>query len=793
MDYEKLGAFFLGHEFDLRTKATGDAVMYDARDLTTHAVCVGMTGSGKTGLCIALIEEALIDGVPVIAIDPKGDLGNLMLSFPGLAPRDFEPWLDPSSAQRDGITVSELAAKTAAAWRAGLEASGQPVDRVARLRAAGEIAIYTPGSDAGIPLSVLRSLRAPAAAEPDSETYRDRIEATVSGLLALVGIAADPLRSREHILLSQLIDRAWRESRDLELAALIQAVTKPPFSQVGAFDLETFFPTHDRTELALQLNSLLASPSFAAWSRGEPLDIAKLLYTPQGKPRVAVLSIAHLGDAERMFFVTLVLQELISWMRSQQGTSSLRAIAFMDEVTGYLPPTAQPPSKKPMLTLLKQARAFGLGMVVATQNPVDLDYKALSNAGTWFLGRLQTERDKARVLEGLEGASAAAGKAFDRAAMEATLAGLSKRVFVMNNVHDDHPIVLQARWAMSFLAGPLSRAQIQTLTSAQRASVVPEPAPKPAATAATAATAAATASSTTRPVVPGGLAEQFLGGGALTPALRGTAKVHYVLAKYNIDLWRDVDVIAPLRPETAGDFWEHAAVADSASLVTATPEPDPDAVFAPLPPALSAKLASKLDDGLAAWLLRSGPLTLWSVPALKLVSHVGEAESEFRARVAQAQREVRDAAIDAIKAKYQPKLDALAGKLRTAQERVDRERSQAQAATAGSAISIGASVLGALFGGRRTSVSKIATAARSVSRTVQQRSDVSRADEAVGQIETKMADLQAELAQDVAAVQSAAEPAIESIDIAPKKADTIVTKIAILWRPTAPPEPVAAR
>lgn len=752
--------------------------MYDSRDLTTHAVCVGMTGSGKTGLCIALIEEALIDGVPVIAIDPKGDLGNLMLTFPNLAPSDFEPWIDPRAAEREGITVPELAAQTATAWRAGLEASGQPADRIARLRAAGEVAIYTPGSEAGIPLSVLRSLRAPTQSEVDTEAYRDRSEATVSGLLALIGIVADPLRSREHVLISQLIDRAWREHRDLELAALIQTITKPPFSQVGAFDLETFFPAKDRTELALQLNTLLASPSFAAWSRGEPLDVTKLLYTSQGKPRIAILSIAHLSDTERMFFVTLLLQELISWMRNQQGTSSLRALAFMDEVTGYLPPSAQPPSKKPMLTLLKQARAFGLGMVVATQNPVDLDYKALSNAGTWFLGRLQTERDKARVLDGLEGASAAAGKTFDRAAMEATLAGLAKRVFVMNNVHDDHPITFRARWAMSYLAGPLSRAQIETLTHSQRTSsstgsqpTMPQP--------------AAASSSAARPVIPGGLPEQFMGTGTLTPALLGTAKVHYVVPKQNIDVWRDIAVIAPLSSDTAGDFWEHAEVVDSASLAAAGAEPAPNAQFSPLPTALSAKLAGKLDDGFAAWLFRRGAMSLWTAPSLKLVSNADETEAEFRARVAHAQRESRDAAIEAVKSKYQPKLDALAAKLRTAQERVERERSQAQAATAGSAISIGASVLGALFGGRRASVSKIATAARSVSRTVQQRSDVSRADDALAQIEAKAAELQAELAQDVAALQTAAEPTIQSMEIAPKKADTAVTQVAILWRPAA--------
>ncbi|MCA9086899.1 MAG: ATP-binding protein, partial [Planctomycetaceae bacterium] len=209
----------------------------------------------------------------------------------------------------------------------------------------------------------------------------------------------------------------------------------PPFDRIGVIGLENFYPQADRFQLAMLLNNLLASPGFSSWMEGESLDIQKMLYSPDGKPRFTILSIAHLSEAERMFFVTIFLNEVVSWMRAQSGTSSLRAILYMDEVFGYFPPTANPPSKTPMLTLLKQARAFGLGVVLATQNPVDLDYKGLSNAGTWFIGRLQTERDKARVLDGLEGASAAAGHAFDRRQMEVILSGLGSRVFLLNNVH----------------------------------------------------------------------------------------------------------------------------------------------------------------------------------------------------------------------------------------------------------------------------------------------------------------------------------------------------------------------
>ncbi len=765
-DLEKLGAFYLGTTVD---DDTPDPVLYDARDLTTHAVCVGMTGSGKTGLCLALIEEALLDGVPVIAIDPKGDLGNLALTFPALAGSDFEPWVDPAQAQRDGVTTSELAARTARTWRDGLAASGQTPERIARLRAASEVAIYTPGSNAGRPISVLRNFRAPPP-ELDGEAWRDRVEGAVSGLLALVGIAADPLRSREHVLLSQLLDAGWRTGQDVALAQLIQQVAKPPFQQVGAFDLETFYPAKERTELALALNTLLASPSFAAWTAGEPLDIPSLLYGAGGKPRASVMSIAHLGDAERMFFVTLLLQEVISWMRGQPGTSSLRAIVFMDEVAGYLPPVAAPPSKKPMLTLLKQARAFGLGIVVATQNPVDLDYKALSNAGTWLLGRLQTERDQARVLDGLEGACSTAGKPFDRAAMSARLGGLGQRQFVLNNVHDDHPIVLQTRWVMSYLAGPMTRAQLAKLTPS-------------VAVAPSMSTVAPSRSSATRPVVASELPELFLAGARLAPSLCGVIKVHYAAAKVGIDTWSELVVVSPLSADSAGDYWEHATLADKRVLEGASSAPAVGARFDAFPAALNAKAIAKLGESLEAWIYRAAPLAVWQVPELDLVSHPGETEAAFRGRLALAMREARDAAVTKLRAKHQAKLDALADKLTTARRRTERERAQATSATADSAISVGASMLGAIFGSRRGSLGKAASAARSVSRTLGQRGDVARAEQATVELEQRISELESQISADAAEIVAAPVPEPVPLEVRAKKADSVVVKLALLWRP----------
>jgi hypothetical protein len=475
-DYEKLGQFYLGREYDLEKKSSADKnlVLYDSKDLVTHAVVVGMTGSGKTGLCIDLIEEAAIDGVPAIAIDPKGDLTNLLLTFPDLRPDDFRPWINEDDAARMSLSPDDYAKQQADLWRNGLASWDEDGERIRRLKAAADFAIYTPGSNAGIPVSIVRSFAAPAAAlREDAELFRERVATTATSLLALVGISADPVKSREHILLSTLFTAAWTAGQDLDLETLVNQVQKPPMGRIGALDLEKFYPAKDREELALRINGLIAAPGFAGWLEGEPLDIGAFFRSPAGKPRVSIFSIAHLSDAERMFFIALLLNEIYGWVRTQSGTTSLRAILYMDEIFGYFPPVAEPPSKRPMLNLLKQARAFGLGVVLATQNPVDLDYKGLANTGTWFLGRLQTERDKQRVLEGLEGAAAAQSVSFDRKPMEELLAGLTNRVFLMNNVHEDGPVVLESRWAMSYLRGPLTRDQIKVLMKDRRPQATP--------------------------------------------------------------------------------------------------------------------------------------------------------------------------------------------------------------------------------------------------------------------------------------------------------------------------------
>jgi DNA helicase HerA-like ATPase len=780
-DFEKLGAFYLGRIFDLDGgRPTDELLLYDSRDLTTHAVIVGMTGSGKTGLCLGMLEEAAIDGIPAIAIDPKGDVGNLLLTFPELRPDDFRPWIDVEEAARAGKTPEAAAASAAETWRKGLAEWGQDGARIARLRAACEATIYTPGSTAGRGLALLRSLAAPPeAARADTEALRERAASAVSGLLALLGIAADPLRSREHILLATLVERAWQAGRALDLTSLIRDIQTPPIERVGVLDVESFFPAADRFTLATQLNNVLASPGFAAWLEGEPLDVGRLLYTADGRPRVSILSIAHLDDAERMFFVTLLLGEIIAWMRAQPGTSSLRAILYMDEVFGYLPPSANPPSKTPLLTLLKQARAFGLGTVLATQNPVDLDYKALTNAGTWLVGRLQAERDKARLLDGLEGASAAAGRALDRAATDALLSRLPKRVFLMHDVHEDGPVVFHTRWALSYLRGPLTREEVKRLNP---------PAARPA-EAASAAPAPPARAASERPVLPPDIEEVFLGrAAAYRPVLLGTARLHHVSAAAGVDLWRTATLCADL-PER-GDViaWDAARVLDAEP--EAGERPQAGATFAPLPPP-ATRPASYVawKKQLVSHLQANAPLKLWRSTQARETSHPGESEGDFRARLALGAREQRDGDIEKLRVRWAPKLAALEERIRQADARVAREKSQANQQWVQTGISVGATVLGALFGrklGSTGNVGRATTAMRAGARVAREREDVGRAQESVDALRAQLAELEAEFAAAKATLTAPLDPRtlpLEVVEVAPRKGDLTVTRLVLGWIP----------
>lgn len=792
-DFEKLGVFYLGRPYDMAAKqAKPGWLLYDSKDLVTHAVCVGMTGSGKTGLCLSLLEEAAIDEIPAIIIDPKGDLGNLMLTFPGLKGEDFQPWINEDDARKKGLSPADFAKAQAELWTKGLAGWQQDGARIQRLRDAADVAIYTPGSNAGLPVSILKSFAAPAAdVREDAELFRERISTTVTSLLGLLGIEADPIQSREHILLSTILDHRWRNEDDLDLAALIHAIQSPPVAKIGVMDVDSFFPSKERFALAMKLNNLLAAPGFQSWLEGEALDVQSLLYTPAGKPRLAIFSIAHLNDAERMFFVTLLLSQMVGWMRAQSGTTSLRALLYMDEIFGYFPPVANPPSKLPLMTLLKQARAFGLGVVLATQNPVDLDYKGLANTGTWFIGRLQTERDKARVLEGLEGASSSAGKKFDRGRMEQTLAGLGSRIFLMNNVHEDEPVVFETRWCLSYLRGPLTRTQIKQLMDPQRAAH---------ATAVTVptATSAKTVEGGARPIVPPDVPQQFIPirgakpeGSELVyaPMLLGSSQIRFSDSKSGIDQTQDVTVLAPITDGAVTVDWDRAIAADLA-VEDLEQAPESGARFLPLPASASkAKSYTDWNKDFGGWLFRTQKIELFKSPTTKDVSKPGELERDFRVRLQQTGREQRDKGAESLRQKYASKMTTLQDRIRRAEQMKERQQTESRSSQVQAVISVGASILGAFLGRKTISAANLGratTAIRGAGRAIKESQDVGQAEENVAALQQQLADLEAQFKAESEALSAATDPMqeqFETLSLKPTKSNIAVKLVALAWTP----------
>jgi hypothetical protein len=795
--YEKLGQFYLGRGYDLdRKQADGDLVLYDSKDLVTHGVVLGMTGSGKTGLCMALLEEAAMDNIPAIIIDPKGDIANLLLAFPELDARSFRPWINEDDAAKKGITPDEHAEKTAAMWKKGLEDWGQGGERVKQFAEKVDIHIFTPGSKAGIPVSILSSLEVPPfEILDDSELLGERIESTVASLLSLVGVSVETGQSAEAVLLATIFDRTWAAGQDITLETLIRHIQSPSFDKVGIVDLETFMPAKTRHALALRFNNLLASPGFASWLEGAPLDIAKLLHSPAGKPRISIFSIAHLGDTDRMFFVSLLLNQMLGWMRTQKGTTSLRALLYMDEIFGFLPPTANPPSKRPMMTILKQGRAFGLGALLATQNPVDLDYKALSNIGTWFLGRLQTERDKLRVLDGLEGAAGSQNAQFDRASMERLISGLGNRVFLMNNVHEDAPVLFHVRWVMTYLAGPLTRGQIKTLMDPKRADF---------ATAGAGAAAEANpmampgmagggdSSSTARPAVGAGVREIFVqpaGDGndiVYQPHIYRSATVHFSSARAGVDGNRKVRTLH--RFTATGVDWENE-VALPAGIDEGTTEPVAGASFGDLPGfAMNAANYKQVEKDFAEMLYRNERAEVFSCPALKVWSKLGESEGDFRARLTHEAHEARDAAIDKLRGAVSKKISTLEGRLRTAEGQLTKEKAEANSAKMQAGVSMLGGLLGSLMG-RKSGLGTLTrgtTAINKATGAYKQQQDVANATAKVAGIEAEIEAMRKEMETEVARITNSYDPAalaLESESIKPKRTDVKIDAVALLWLP----------
>ena len=791
-DYEKLGQFYLGRGYDPEAKKVqDDLILYDSKDLVTHGVVLGMTGSGKTGLCLALLEEAAMDNIPAIIIDPKGDISNLLLMFPDLDAKSFRPWINEDDAAKKGITPDEHATETAEMWKTGLADWGQNPERIATLREKVDINIFTPGSKAGIPVSILSSLEVPPfEIMDDSELLGERVESTVSSLLSLVGVDADSIQSPEAVLVAAIFQNAWAAGQNVNLETLIRHIQKPAFGKVGVIDLDSFMPEKSRQTLALKFNNLLASPGFASWLEGPPLDIAKMLHTPAGKPRISIFSIAHLGDTERMFFVSLLLNQMLGWMRSQKGTTSLRALLYMDEIFGYLPPSANPPSKRPMMTILKQGRAFGLGCLLATQNPVDLDYKALSNIGTWFLGRLQTERDKLRVLDGLEGAAGSQNTKFDRASMERLLSGLGNRVFLMNNVHEDAPVIFHVRWVMSYLTGPLTRSQIKLLMDPKRGEFMKIPS-------ATAAEAnpmgipGMNPVNTPRPNVGAGVSEIFVppaGDGSdiiYKPHLLRIGVVHFSSAKADLDGSRTIRFVNPIT--TTGIDWQTSVDAPAKLLET---EPVAGAGFAELPGfAMNAANYKQVEKDFAEWLYRNERAEIFSCPAVKTWSKLGESEADFRARIIHQAHEARDGAIEKLRATVAKKVATLEARLRTAEGQLLKEKAESNSAKMQAGVSVLGGILGAIFG-RKAGLGSITRGSSSISKATgayKQHQDVANAEAKIEGVAGEIQAIQDELEAGIMELTQSFDPALlplETESIKPAKTDVKVETVALLWLPS---------
>jgi DNA helicase HerA-like ATPase len=837
--------FYLGRLVDTKTsKPTANRVEYDPADLTTHAVVTGMTGSGKTGLCIALLEEAALQNVPAIIIDPKGDLTNLLLHFPSLLPQDFQPWIDPEMERRTGKTMEAIADEASSAWGAGLKEWGIGEDRILALQNAAKFAIYTPGSDSGIPVSVLSSLAAPKLDwEVNREVLRERISSTVTALLGLVGMNdIDPIRSREHILLSNIFEFHWSEGKDLDLTELILQTQTPPFANLGAFPVDTFFPAKDRMELAMVLNNILAAPAFETWREGESLDIQSMLFTPEGKPRHSIFYLAHLSDGERMFFVTLLLSAVETWMRTQKGSSSLRALLYMDEIYGYLPPTAVPPSKGPLLRMLKQARAFGLGLLLATQNPVDMDYKALSNTGTWFIGKLQTERDKNRLLDGLE--SVAGG--IPRAAMDKLISSLGKRVFVMHNVHAKMPVLIQTRWTMNFLAGPMTRAQIPALNqlvdagtalhaapaSGSASKTVSKPRPsveslQPVAIPSTPALSAVEGQqpnrqypsgtmssvvnrqsdgSLTKPTLPAGIREYFLPqnyslpeafqsakrampaqamiqGIMYRPSLLAAAQVRLLDRKYGVDTELTKATLVDSLDRRGIVRWDDFSYAGP-SLDKVETMPAAGARFGTMDAPLNdSKLMTALQKDFTDWIFRNSEVTARANLKLKVFGGPDISQAEFMKACSDAARDGRDAELERKASAIDKKIKSVEDKLIKEERELRQDQEDLRNRNIETGLS-GAETVAGFFGlGRKKSLSTSVSKYRMAQNA---KEDVQESEDSIAQYKKELADLQRQREDIAAEVNDSwgnVVNDISEVSIKPKKTDIYVNLFGVAWKP----------
>lgn len=786
--YEKLGLFYLGKEVDPKSfQTTENLFLYKSKDFTTHAAIIGMTGSGKTGLGISIIEEATIDKIPSIIIDPKGDMGNLMLAFPDLKPEDFQKWIDPAEAENKGIDHAVYAANTAKNWEEGLKSSSQGKDRVALYKNSADFTIYTPGSSAGIPMSVLSSFDVPSQdVLNDPDTFFSIVNSTVMGLLSLIKIEADVLTSKEYILLAAIFTHFWKNNKSLSLEEIIGYITNPPFEKIGVLSLNHFYPQKERFELAMLLNNILSSPGFSMWLEGERLDIQNLLYNKEGNPKVSILSIAHLDNSQRMFFVTLFLNKYISWMRQQRGTPSLRTLLYMDEIFGFFPATSSPPSKKPMLLLLKQARAYGVGIVLATQNPVDLDYKGLSNIGSWFLGRLQTRQDRDRVVDGLV---KNADNSLDKREIESLLANMKKRTFLLKSAHLNQVPLLETRWVLSYLRGPLSSTEIKELMDNKKDLMTEKKVDEHEIPLKQEIDYSGITE--VMPLVSDKIKQYFLNNPPFSedviyePKIILNGNVRFYNQSKRIDQKEEISLKLPIYRDMV-DINLNDAIPDEDDIHSYDLKPFEQARFSLLPTFLEKiKDTKMIEDKFKNYLYDTKRVELYTCKELKLLSRPEETLSDFKSRLMDLIREEKDKAIEKLSEKYAKKEEKLEKNYEKLLEKLEKEEADVKNATTQSALSIGSSVLGALLG--RTKVGTLSasvTGLNKASRILKQKKDVDLVKKKIEKLIEEIKGLEDDLKQnieDMSAKFDIDNYTIETISIKPKKSDIFGIKVAFLW------------
>ncbi|WP_121626507.1 ATP-binding protein [Poseidonibacter antarcticus] len=789
IDYEKLKLFYIGKE-----KIDEDIsipLVYKNKDLRTHAAIIGMTGSGKTGLGISLLEEAAIDNIPSIIIDPKGDMGNLLLTFPNLKGEDFKPWIEEQDAINNGLSLDEQAQKTADMWEKGITGDFQSKERIAKLKNSADFSIYTPGSTAGIPISILSSFKAPGEKIlEDYDLLSSLINSTVSSILSLVDIKSDS-SSKENILLCSIFMNSYTQDKNLSLEQLITLIVTPPFEKVGIFDLETFFSQDERLKLALKLNTIIANPSFKNWIEGEPLDISNLLYDENGKAKVSIFSISHLDDAQRMFFVSLLLNEMLTWMRRQEGTSSLKALLYMDEIFGYFPPSKNPPSKQPMLTLLKQARSFGVGIILSTQNPVDIDYKGLSNIGTWFIGRLQTKQDKEKVIDGLS--SANEGN-IDKKELLNTISNLEKRTFIMKNINEDGIKIFQTRWVLSYLKGPISKDDIKKLMSEKIAKlkekITPSNLTKKHIEKKETTSNSKSSNDYIKPIIPNIIEQKYSYYSqsdeySLQPYLLCSSSINFVNTTKNIDKKEDIiykiyldknidEINFEEKEDVQNSIFEHKSRTNSS--------------FYELPSFLQNEREIKsLQKEFSNYIYRNEKLNLFKNTSLKLTSKQDESLNDFRTRLQDKLNEKIDDEVEKLEERFEKTQKSLEKKLDKLYIKLEKEKEQASAKTTNTLISIGTSILGAFFGNSilsKTNMTKVASSARGASSVLKERSDIKYVEADIQNLAKEIEELEEQLIEEIEEINknySISNYKIEEFSINLRRKDIYNTKIQILW------------